>query len=369
MKLHDALRELCGKFGNITVQNKKLVYQLSYLNAFDDCPAMREIMKKLISGGYGKELYNWSIHETKQDFLKHADGVKESLVRREHFDEGFAGYAVDSVSYAMGLIDHVAEPLVHSTNCNSGYVYLGEPPLLDITDNGESVYLVQRMKLEKCRSAAERGDVNAEMSLGVMYFTGHGVIQDYAEALKWFLKAAGHGDAEAQYQLGIMYFNGYGTVQDYAEALKWYSSAAAQGITDAMCNLGSMYDIGYGVQQNYTEAFKWYKKAADNGIPLAQNNIGQMYYFGQGIDQNYEESVEWFLKAAENGDIDAQDNLGVVYYFGHGVGQDKAAAVKWFRKAANQNNAEAKYHLGWMYAAGQGVEKNDAEALDRKSVV
>jgi hypothetical protein len=34
-----------------------------------------------------------------------------------------------------------------------------------------------------------------------MYHDGEGVLQDYAEAMKWFRKAADQGDAEAQYAL------------------------------------------------------------------------------------------------------------------------------------------------------------------------
>ena len=62
-----------------------------------------------------------------------------------------------------------------------------------------------------------------------MYEQGHGVPQDYAEAVKWYRKAADQGDAFAQYNLGVMYDNGEGVPQDQAEAVKWYRKAAEQG--------------------------------------------------------------------------------------------------------------------------------------------
>ena len=37
-----------------------------------------------------------------------------------------------------------------------------------------------------------------------------GLPQDYAEAMKWYLKAADQGDVYAQYELGIMYAEGNG---------------------------------------------------------------------------------------------------------------------------------------------------------------
>jgi uncharacterized protein len=62
-----------------------------------------------------------------------------------------------------------------------------------------------------------------------------------------------------------MYKNGNGVVQDYAEAVKWYRLAAEQGYADAQYNLGLMYDYGNGVVQDYAEAVKWYRLAAEQG--------------------------------------------------------------------------------------------------------
>ena len=59
MKLHDALRELWEKHGNIIVQKKNLVYLLSDMGAFEEFPGMREVMKVLVSGGFAKRKACW----------------------------------------------------------------------------------------------------------------------------------------------------------------------------------------------------------------------------------------------------------------------------------------------------------------------
>ena len=59
-----------------------------------------------------------------------------------------------------------------------------------------------------------------------MYFSGKGVLQDYAEAAKWFRKAAEQGFAAAQNNPGMMYKEGRGVRQDYAEVVKWLRKAA-----------------------------------------------------------------------------------------------------------------------------------------------
>ena len=62
----------------------------------------------------------------------------------------------------------------------------------------------------------------------ILYYKGIGVPQDKVEAAKWFLKAAEQGNAEAQLNIGLMYDNGEGVQQDKMEAAKWYRKAAEQ---------------------------------------------------------------------------------------------------------------------------------------------
>jgi TPR repeat protein len=57
-------------------------------------------------------------------------------------------------------------------------------------------------------------------------------VSDFKEAEKKDFeqtkKAAEQGDAEAQNNLGLMYYEGEGVSQDYMEAAKWYRLAAEQ---------------------------------------------------------------------------------------------------------------------------------------------
>jgi hypothetical protein len=61
-----------------------------------------------------------------------------------------------------------------------------------------------------------------------MYFTGQGVLQDYAEAGKWYRKAADQGFAEAQFNLGKMYYRGQGVPKDYVLAHMWFNLATSR---------------------------------------------------------------------------------------------------------------------------------------------
>ena len=81
--------------------------------------------------------------------------------------------------------------------------------------------------LQELRPLAERGDAEAQLNLGNMYYKGLGVTQDYAEAMKWYSKAAEQGNAEAQLDVGVMFKEGQGVQQDFVSAHMWMSLAAA----------------------------------------------------------------------------------------------------------------------------------------------
>lgn len=146
---------------------------------------------------------------------------------------------------------------------------------------------------------------------------------------------AEQGDGISQFNLGIMYYQGQGVVQDYAEAARWYRKAAELGVTKAQFNLGVMYAQGRGVARDYAEAARWYRKAAEQGDPGAQFNLGVMYHQGQGVAQDYAEAVRWIRKAAEQGDPNAQFNLGISYGQGQGVAQDYVQAHLWLSLAVS----------------------------------
>ena len=66
------------------------------------------------------------------------------------------------------------------------------------------------------------------------------IVQDPAEATKWYRKAAMQGHAGAQNNLGSSYEYAQGNPSDRAEALAWYILAAANGSEEAAENRDSL---------------------------------------------------------------------------------------------------------------------------------
>lgn len=234
--------------------------------------------------------------------------------------------------------------------------------------------------------AANKGDYNAQYSLGVMYLEGKGVAINYAKALDWFLKSAEQGHMYAQNQIGQMYYSGSGVIKNIDTAIKWISQSAQQGYDVAQYNLGyiyhefydmdkafpwfekaanqgnssAQYELGnyYYIKEDYAKTIKWYTLSANQGHLYSQMELGRMYLKGIGVSQDYSRAYEWLSKAADQGEPEAQVGLGYMYLRGDGIQKDYLKAHEWFRKSADQGNSQAAEALGIMYYRGIGVNKN-----------
>src|ERR1043166_10323982 len=85
-----------------------------------------------------------------------------------------------------------------------------------------------------------------------------------------YLKFAQKGDSEAQHSLGECYYYGREVSQDYEKAFKWYSRSANNGFSEGQISLGDCYKLGRGITQDYKKAFECYSKSAFNGSALGQ---------------------------------------------------------------------------------------------------
>ena len=68
--------------------------------------------------------------------------------------------------------------------------------------------------------------------------------EDYVKAVEWYTLAAEKGDAEAQYSLGYCFDNGHGVPRDFKTAAIWYRKASEQGhkqAAECLKKLGIIY--------------------------------------------------------------------------------------------------------------------------------
>jgi TPR repeat protein len=130
---------------------------------------------------------------------------------------------------------------------------------------------------------AERGDAEAQVSLGWMYQTGQGFERDYHQAAHWYRAAADQGNGLAQYSLGELYAGGLGVAQDFAQAAAWHRRAAEGGNVSAQFRLAYFYENGLGVPRDYHAAAAWYGRAARGSQSAAGLPPNLVRLLGGGI--------------------------------------------------------------------------------------
>jgi TPR repeat protein len=219
------------------------------------------------------------------------------------------------------------------------------------------------------KAQAERGDAQAQLSLGSLYASGVGVTRDLSKAAKWHRKAAEQGLARAQFQVAVEFANGDGVKMDRIEAVTWLRRAADQGLAEAEMALGACYANGDGIGENPVEAAKWYRKAADQNYAQAEYALGNCCFEGNGVSKDLPEGVLWTRKAAEQGLAAAENSYGMCFAKGKGVTQNYLEAYKWFNLAAAQGgeaNVEAKMNLSMAERAMTPEQIAEGQKLARE---
>ena len=90
--------------------------------------------------------------------------------------------------------------------------------------------------------------------------------RDYETALSLWLPLAQRGNADAQFGIGMLYYRGQGVPQNYAEAMRWMLQAADERHYFAQFTLGSMFEHGVGVRQDLAQAHMWFDLAATRAV-------------------------------------------------------------------------------------------------------
>jgi TPR repeat protein len=112
---------------------------------------------------------------------------------------------------------------------------------------------------------AEKGNLDAQFHIAMMYYDGLGVKKDRSISVAWLTKGAIRGDMYAQTSLADKYFFGVGVEKNDKTAVKWYTESAEQGHGMAQVSLGRMYDNGRGVLRDFVRGYMWYNLGAYNG--------------------------------------------------------------------------------------------------------
>ncbi len=226
--------------------------------------------------------------------------------------------------------------------------------------------------------------------LGVMYYSGQGCAEDFAQAEAWWKRGADKfRGVRCANTLAIFYQQD--EHRDMAQAVKYLRLADKYGDEDAIATLGQLY----AENGNMTQAMECYQQMIDKGqadgyyylgiiydnqgdaktcnkllaqgekkgSKLAAAAMGTIYENGlDGTKVDYKKAVAYYEKS-EN--AKALYNAGRIYLFGNmgkkGVASeaDIAKGLALINQAADQGLIDAIYSLGYFYETGEYVDTVD----------
>ncbi len=285
--------------------------------------------------------------------------------------------------------------------------------------------LKQKQAYDVAKQAANAGNQDAALLLGLMYDYGIFVAQNADDAVHWYEKSATNpigafllgthlsqgtgigldqekgyallqqsataGFSYAHFNLGILqharnetflpsldkaYALGNSTagllLADYylsqasnAEQMKQaraiYQNVADLGNKDAQLKLAYLYEQGLGGGVDLEQAAKWYALAVDHGSPVAQYLLGHFYQLGGVNNKPDYAEAKKWYRLAQATYVPAAVALGFIY---DTVDDDYANAMIGYQRAALADDAIGQFNAGLMYEEGKGCPVDVKKAMN-----
>lgn len=220
--------------------------------------------------------------------------------------------------------------------------------------------LNQYHQVDALKKRVQKNDIDAMNQLGLIYLTD--VFRKEEQAVELFRKASAKGHESATYNLGLCFFNGKGVVQNYGKALELFKEIAN---TDnyAQTMVGVCYLYGYGVEKDYEKAILWLEKGSENSKTSANLHLAYAYSKGFGVVKDESKALRLYSPYAEKGNLSAQYQMALIYYNGETVHRNCQQALYWFGKVANRHY-DALTIMGEIYEKGECIPVNLAKAKD-----
>jgi uncharacterized caspase-like protein len=157
------------------------------------------------------------------------------------------------------------------------------------------------------RDAADRGDVRAMVSLGLITATGDGVVKDPAAAAALYQRAAAGGSSDGAVNLAVALFRGTGIPRDLPRALELMNEAARDGSDVAAYNLGVF--ARDGVSGTTAMALDYFRQSTRLGEPRAYVAAAVLLDEGGDIPKDPSAAADLLLQGAAADDGQALSEL------------------------------------------------------------
>lgn len=193
------------------------------------------------------------------------------------------------------------------------------------------------------RDAAEQGNVDADVNVGVLYLAGQGGVEkDYGEAYRRFKSSADLGNQIGRHELGYMYARGLGVPVDVAKGRALMREAAMVQISSEQTSFFELRPFPTEAPKG-KHALAWLRRGAEHGSQWGQYILGTIYESGAlDVAPDFDEAAGWQRKAAKQGNAHGAEALGRLYETGRGVKKDLVEAFGWYSLAAKKGASSSR---------------------------
>ena len=205
--------------------------------------------------------------------------------------------------------------------------------------------------------AANDGDADAMVQVGMYYHSNAGLPQAAATARRWWGRAAQAGDVRGMagygYLLGVDNASG---MRDLSAAREWLQKARAAGLVRATY-IESLLEGQITGPRKLRDARRLLEQAAQDGDPLAMNDLAVAWE----LDGSLERAREMYVLAAAQGYGVARANYLRLERQNR---SSESATLARLRTLSDDGNADATLQLAQLYHQGKGgVQRDFAQAI------
>ena len=213
--------------------------------------------------------------------------------------------------------------------------------------------------IEDTIKLANRGNLQAQLSLGYGYLYGEGGLPiDYNKSFEYYTKAAQQNDPVGLNNLASLYYGGLGVKRDVKKAAALFKKASELGNGSASVNIGFMHASGKGAKKDIVLALDYFEKSLTENSPAAKFMLGYAYYKGLHREINYIKAANLLKESADAGFDEAQTLVADIYIKGLGFPQNYNKGVMYLHKAVTQGDANAMVKLADILVEGRKYNRD-----------
>lgn len=162
MKLHLAIKKVTNELGVSIFTSNVFANVLADYGAYQDIPAIKQIIKDFIAQGYGENIVNLAKIKENNCTTK-LNSIKSKFIKQNGYKDELVNYLFDCISYAIGISTNEPSPIEAEVNSAS----TNKPGTNPVKDFNKELINLQADYVNKLAKLYESPDANSSALHGL----------------------------------------------------------------------------------------------------------------------------------------------------------------------------------------------------------